>query len=217
MMRRIVLLLGLFIAFLSVSEVSAQIKLGVKGGINLPNVVIGDGLPSNESSYQIKNQVGFFIGPTVLITTPVKQLEVDASLLFDQRRVETKGQRMYGGPAPFPTTTTQQQLAIPVNVRYNLISGNGARLFVFAGPQLGINIGKKENEMDYGIFVFDQMSLSFNAGLGLLLSRHFQISANYNVICKKNAEIWNSRNMDYSTALYRSRFHAWQFSLGYYF
>ena len=54
-------------------------------------------------------------------------------------------------------------------------------------------------------------------GAGLLLARHFQISANYNAICKKNADIWNSRNMDYSHEMDRSRFHAWQFSIGYYF
>ena len=59
--------------------------------------------------------------------------------------------------------------------------------------------------------------LSINAGAGLLLARHIQISANYNIVCKKNAEKWINRNTSYAKETGRSRFHAWQFSIGYYF
>ena len=218
-MRRIVLLLGVLATFLSVTESSAQIKYGVKGGLNLSDVVIMDtwrGSSEKDPNISVRNRSGFFIGPTALLSTPLKRLDIDASLLFDQRGVETMSIGLAGGRA-FKTTTTQQQLSIPVNARYNLILGKGAKLFVFAGPQLGINIGKRENELDNGVFVFNRASFSINAGAGLLLARHFQISANYNAICKKNADIWNSRNMDYSHEMDRSRFHAWQFSIGYYF
>ena len=218
-MRRIVLLLVVLATFLSVTESSAQIKYGVKGGLNLSDVVIMHtwrGSSEKNQSISISNRNGFFIGPTALMSTPIKRLDIDASLLFDQRGVETMSIGLAGGRA-FKTTTTQQQLSIPVNARYNLILGKGAKLFVFAGPQLGINIGKREKELDNGVFVFNRASFSINAGAGLLLARHFQISANYNIVCKKNADIWNSRNMDYSHEMDRSRFHAWQFSIGYYF
>ena len=221
-MRRIVLLLGVLSAFLSVTESSAQIKYGVKGGLNLSDVVIMDtwrgsmGGSEKDKGVSISNRAGFFIGPTALLSTPLKRLDIDASLLFDQRGVETMSISLDGGHA-FKTTTTQQQLSIPVNARYNLILGKGAKLFVFAGPQLGINIGKRENELDHGSFVFNRASLSINAGAGLLLARHIQISANYNIVCKKNAEKWINRNTSYAKETGRSRFHAWQFSVGYYF
>ena len=189
----------------------AQIRFGVKGGTNLANIAISDA-----SSYSIESRVGFFAGPTALMTMPVKGLELDASLLFDQRGVETRSFGLDGGRA-FWTTTTQHQIAIPVNVRYNLTSGEGTRLFVFTGPQLGINIGKKENEIDAGTFVFNKTSFSINAGIGILFSQHFQVSASYNVVCGKNAEIWNNTNTDYANQLHKSRFNAWQFSIGYYF
>lgn len=221
-MRRIVLLLVVLATFLSATESSAQIKYGVKGGLNLSDVVImhtwrgSMGGSEKDKGVSISNRAGFFIGPTALLSTPIKRLDIDASLLFDQRGVETMSIGLAGGRA-FKTTTTQQQLSIPVNARYNLILGKGAKLFVFAGPQLGINIGKREKELDNGVFVFNRASFSINAGAGLLLARHIQISANYNIVCKKNADIWNSRNMDYSHEMDRSRFHAWQFSVGYYF
>ena len=63
----------------------AQIRFGVKGGVNLANVAISDA-----SSYSIESRVGFFAGPTAFMTMPVKGFELDASLLFDQRGVETE-------------------------------------------------------------------------------------------------------------------------------
>ena len=218
-MRRFFLLLGVFATFLSVTESSAQIKYGVKGGLNLSDVVIMDtwrGSSEKNQSISISNRNGFFIGPTALMSTPLKRLDIDASLLFDQRGVETMSIGLGGGRA-YKTTTTQQQLVLPVNARYNLISGKSASLFVFAGPQLGINIGKRENKTDYETFVFNRASFSINAGAGLLLARHIQISANYNIVCKKNAETWVNWNTSYANETGRSRFHAWQFSVGYYF
>jgi hypothetical protein len=218
-MRRIVLLLVVLATFLSATESSAQIKYGVKGGLNLSDVVIMHtwrGSSEKNQSISISNRNGFFIGPTALMSTPIKRLDIDASLLFDQRGVETKSIDLVGG-RPYKTTTTQQQLVLPVNARYNLISGKSASLFVFAGPQLGINIGKRENKTDHGSFVFNRASFSINAGAGLLLARHIQVSANYNIVCKKNAETWVNRNTSYANETGRSRFHAWQFSIGYYF
>ena len=194
---------------LSVTASPAQIRFGIKGGVNLANVAISDA-----SSYSIKSRVGFFAGPTALMTMPVKGLELDASLLFDQRGVETETPDLSGGRT-FWTTTTQHQITIPVNVRYNLTSGEGTRLFIFAGPQLGINIGKRENETDYGTFVFNKSSFSINTGIGLLFSQHFQVSASYNVVCGKNAEIWINRQWGIGRQVNKSRFNAWQFSVGY--
>ena len=188
----------------------AQVRLGIKGGVNMLNIGF------EKLLYNENNKAGVFIGPTALIAIPVKGFELDASLLFDQRGVETETPDLSGGRT-FWTTTTQHQITIPVNVRYNLTSGEGTRLFIFAGPQLGINIGKRENETDYGTFVFNKSSFSINTGIGLLFSQHFQVSANYNVVCGKNAEIWINRQWGIGQQVNKSRFNAWQFSVGYYF
>ncbi len=213
-MKKQVLFLGLLIALLSVAETSAQIKIGVKGGLNLSNVAI----KGASDGYSINSRAGFFVGPTALVATPVKGLELDASLLFDQRGVETETPGLLPGPS-YKTTTTRSQIAIPVNIRYNLISGNKATLFAFAGPQFDINVGKKENKLDYGDFVFNKSSFSVNAGIGLMISQHVQIAANYNVVCGKDAGIWINRQLDTkdNRQVKKSRFNAWQFSVGYYF
>ena len=209
-MRKIVLLLGLFVVLLSVTESSAQIKYGVKGGLNLSSVGF------DEDVYSINNRAGFFVGPTVLMATPIKEIELDASLLFDQRGVETETPDLDTGHH-YKTTTTLRQIALPVNLRYNLSPESHTRLFVFAGPQLGLNVGKKESELDNGDMVFDTFSFSMNVGIGMMLSQHIQVSANYNFVCGKNAGIWINRQLDSGRQVNKSRFNAWQFSVGYYF
>lgn len=213
-MNRRIYIWAMLIALLSVTKSMAQIKFGAKGGVNLPNVTIND---DPQAGRVINNRVGFFVGPTALIDLPVKNFALDAAILFDQRGAEIMSPHEIGGGHPYYTTTTQRQMTIPLNARYNLTSGEKARLFIFAGPQLSINVGKKENKIDTGVFVFDKSALSINAGIGLLLFQHLQLSANYNAVCKKNAEIWNATNVSWANPLNRSRFNAWQFSIGYYF
>ena len=197
-------------------HVSAQIKYGVKGGVNLTNVVNSFDRSGGVDPYSINNRIGFFFGPTALIATPIKDLEFDASIMFDQRGAEMKTPDLIGSPT-FKTTITHQQLTIPVNIRYNLISGNSTKVFVLAGPQLGINIGKKEYELDYGDMVFNSASFGINAGIGLFLGQHIQVSANYNMICGKSAGYWINRRWDIGQEIGNGRINAWQFSVGYYF
>ena len=56
-MKRIITFWGLIIALLlSVTASPAQIRFGVKGGVNLANVAISDA-----SSYSIESRVGLFL------------------------------------------------------------------------------------------------------------------------------------------------------------
>lgn len=205
-MKRLFLLLY---ALLFVVGLSAQTRVGIMGGLNLTDVVF------DRSFYDVAEREGFFIGPTVLINMPVKGLELNGSLLFEQRGMRTSTQ-LDGGPS-FPTTSTLQQLAIPLNVRYYIDLGEKIKAFVFAGPQVGFNIGKKEVELDYGEVVFDKASFSINAGIGLLAFRHFMLSVNYNYVCGNTGEIWINRSLDIGKQVNDFRFNAWQLSLGYYF
>lgn len=199
-----------FCIFSTLSCVSAQVRFGIKGGVNLTNAGF-----QNQYSYEaINSKMGFYIGPTALYQTPLKRLSLDASLMYDQRGVETKGDFL-GGHRYF-TTTTQRQIVVPVHARYVLLGGKTSSLFAFAGPRLGLNIGK-EQALDFGDMVFSPASFSIDVGIGLMLSRHLQVSADYNVICGKSAGVWINRQWGFGKQVNRCRMNAWQFSLGYYF
>ena len=54
---------------------SAQVKLGVKGGLNISDMSI------DKKVFDASNQTGFFIGPTLKISLPLTGLGVDIAAL----------------------------------------------------------------------------------------------------------------------------------------
>ena len=76
-MVRKVLLVALFALTLGVVEADAQLKLGVKGGMNLTDMRLNSKLLDRE------NRRGFFFGPTLKLAIPLLPLGFDIAALYD--------------------------------------------------------------------------------------------------------------------------------------
>ena len=185
----------------------AQVKFGVKGGLNLTNMKFDNSIVDKS------NQTGFFIGPTINFTLPVVGLGIDASALYDQRSAKIEGS---------DDKLKQQSIQIPVNLRYGFGLGNTASFYIFAGPQFGFNIGDKttnllNNALEWRL---KDSNLSANLGVGLMLLNHLQVSANYNVALGTTGET-NVVNSTLSTAgnilTGKTKANAWQLSVAYFF
>ena len=181
----------------------AQVKFGLKGGLNLTNMRFDKDVVSKS------NQAGFFIGPTVKFTLPVVGLGIDAAALYDQRSAKLDG---------VVETLKQMSIQIPINVRYGFGLGSIAGIYFFAGPQFGFNVGDKvtniiSNVVDWRL---KDSNLSANVGLGLMLLNHLQISANYNIAFGTTGE-FNVLTDVASTVTGKTKANAWQLSLAYYF
>ena len=181
----------------------AQVKFGLKGGLNLTNMRFDKDVVSKS------NQAGFFIGPTVKFTLPVVGLGIDAAALYDQRSAKLDG---------VDETLKQRSIQIPINVRYGFGLGSIAGIYFFAGPQFGFNVGDKvtniiSNVVDWRL---KDSNLSANVGLGLMLLNHLQISANYNIAFGTTGE-FNVLTDVASTVTGKTKANAWQLSLAYYF
>ena len=185
----------------------AQVKFGVKGGLNLTNMKFDNSIVDKS------NQTGFFIGPTINFTLPVVGLGIDASALYDQRSAKIEGSE---------DKLKQQSIQIPINLRYGFGLGNTASLYIFAGPQFGFNIGDKttnllNNALEWRL---KDSNLSANLGVGLMLLNHLQVSANYNVALGTTGET-NVVNSTLSTAgnilTGKTKANAWQLSVAYFF
>lgn len=161
------------------TSASAQIDFGVKGGLNVTSMSL------DSKVLDASNQAGFFIGPTVKFTLPIVGLGVDASALYDQRSAKIKDETTNG-----ERTAKQQQIAIPINLRYGIGLGDAASIFFFAGPQFGFNVGDKEQKL-WGVsdWKLKTSNFSINLGLGATLVKHLQVSANYNIACGTTGEI----------------------------
>lgn len=197
----------------SISSAQAQVKFGLKGGLNVTNMSL------NSEVFDADNQTGFFIGPTVKFTLPIVGLGIDASALYDQRdakiTVEDKG-------ASVESKIKNQSINIPINLRYGVGLGSTASVYFFAGPQFGFNVGDKNQSLfkDMGEWRLKSSTFSVNVGLGAMLLSHLQISANYNIACGKTGETTVSSalgELAQSAAKKRGRANAWQIGLAYYF
>jgi len=220
---------------MTATEAAAQVRFGVKAGLNLTNTGF-----EKKGKYDVSNKAGFFVGPTVLFPTSIKGLEFDAAVLYDQRGADAKPHDLIGGSNhegqsalveqiaqthgsgksnhQFPSLVIQRQLLVPVHARYNLLKGEKACFFVFAGPELGVNVGKREYvDLEYADFVFNRVSFSIDAGLGLTLFRRIEITANYNAVLGKSADNWINREWGQDQWVNKCRMNALQFGANYYF
>ena len=204
-MKKIFTLMVLLAAMTFTAQ--AQVKFGLKGGLNLTNMRFDKDVVSKS------NQAGFFIGPTVKFTLPVVGLGIDAAALYDQRSAKLDG---------VDETLKQRSIQIPINVRYGFGLGSIAGIYFFAGPQFGFNVGDKvtniiSNVVDWRL---KDSNLSANVGLGLMLLNHLQISANYNIAFGTTGEfnvLTDVASSTWDTVTGKTKANAWQLSLAYYF
>ena len=198
---------ALLATMLFATSASAQIDFGVKGGLNVTSMSLSSDV------FDASNQAGFFIGPTVKFTLPIVGLGVDASALYDQRSAKI-GVEKSDGELSGERTAKQQQIAIPINLRYGIGLGDAANIFFFAGPQFGFNVGDKEQKLwnQASDWKLKTSNFSINLGLGATLVKHLQVSANYNIACGTTGEVEVAKNV-----FGKGKNNAWQIAVAYYF
>lgn len=207
-MKKILSLVFMVAAMLYATSVNAQIKFGLKGGLNVTSMSF------SEDVFDASNKTGFFVGPMVKVTVPIVGLSFDAAALYDQKEAKVKANGDdYGLTGK---NVKQQSINIPVNVRYGFGLSSLANAFVFAGPQWGINVGDKNFKWaDTASYSLKKSNFSVNVGAGVTLLSHLQISANYNIACGKTAEVNLLDGV--GKAIDKSNNNSWQIALGYWF
>lgn len=202
------MLLVMIVTMTAANNASAQIKFGLKGGVNVTDMSL------NSSVLDASNRTGFFVGPTIKVQLPLVGLGIDASALYDQREAKIKV-----GDATTKETLRSQAINIPINLRYGWGLSSMANIFLFAGPQFGFNVGDKDQKIDdKSTWSVKNSNFSLNFGAGVTLLSHLQLTANYNVVCGKTSDATITEGIEQLTNKeVRSRANAWQIALAYYF
>lgn len=190
-MKRIISALLVAVCIGMAMPAQAQLKWGVKGGVNVAKVTFDDKLLKSD------NMAGFFIGPMAEFTIPVVGLGIDGSLLFSQKGIKADNDAV-----------KQYGLDIPVNLKYNIGLGSLLGIYLAAGPDFyfdfagnktieGVKTDKKKAEV------------GINVGAGVKLLNHLQVGANYNIPLGDTAKL---EGIDGS---YKTK--TWQVSVAYIF
>lgn len=202
------MLLVMIVTMTAANNASAQIKFGLKGGVNVTDMSL------SSSVFDASNRTGFFVGPTIKVQLPLVGLGIDASALYDQREAKIKV-----GNTTTKETLRSQAINVPINLRYGWGLSSLANIFLFAGPQFGFNVGDKDQKIDEkSTWSVKNSNFSLNFGAGVTLLSHLQLTANYNVVCGKTSDATITEGIEQLTNKeVRSRANAWQIALAYYF
>ena len=194
------------LALLLVTFANAQsFKFGIKGGLNVTDMHFSSKVIDKS------NRAGFFFGPTAKLSFPLIGLGIDASALYDYQSAKVDD-----GTGDM-LNVKLQQITIPVNLRYIIGLGSVADIFFFAGPQWGINVGNKNFKWNSGSsYSLKKSDFSVNVGLGATVLSHLQVSANYNIVCGKSADITLDTAIDNITKS-KSHNNSWQIGVAYFF
>lgn len=210
-MKKVLSIVFLVAAMLFATNANAQIKFGLKGGLNVTSMSF------SEEVFDASNKTGFFVGPMVKVTVPIVGLSFDAAALYDQKEADVK----YAAEGELGKVNVKQQsINIPVNVRYGFGLSSLANIFLFAGPQWGINVGNKNFKWnESSSYSLKKSNFSVNVGAGVTLLNHLQVSANYNIACGKSADASLSKALDAVANAGKDKSHnnSWQIALGYWF
>ena len=204
-MKKIFTLVTLVVALFAANTANAQLKFGLKGGLNITNMSFDSDVVAQS------NQEGFFVGPTVKFSIPVVGLGFDLAALYDQRDAKIDD-----------TTVSQRSINIPLNLRYNIGLGDLASIYLAAGPQFGFNVGSKNigivDEVSKSNFKFKDSNLSVNLGAGVNLISHLEIGFCYNIACGKTGEFEVLKSVtDAVGNVVKAKNNSWQISAAYYF
>lgn len=210
-MKKVLSIVFMVAAMLFAANANAQIKFGLKGGLNVTSMSF------SEEVFDASNKTGFFVGPMVKVTVPIVGLSFDAAALYDQKEADVK----YAAEGELGKVNVKQQsINIPVNVRYGFGLSSLANIFLFAGPQWGINVGDKNFKWnETSSYSLKKSNFSVNVGAGVTLLKHLQVSANYNIACGKSADASLSKALDAAANAGKDKSHnnSWQIALGYWF
>ena len=156
--------------FLGIGQVSAQVRLGVKGGLNIASVHFSTDV------LQSDNVTGFQIGPMIEGSLPLVGLGFDAAILYAQKGLETKtvsGEK---------TSLKNDYIDVPVNLKWKL-GLPVMKVYLAAGPYVGFRVGGNKIWELPGSMVDQVKTKSFSAGLnfgaGVELISHLQLGLNY--------------------------------------
>lgn len=158
-MKKVVSLVILTICLGIALPLQAQLRFGVKGGMNVSKISL------SSSTFDAENRGGWFVGPMAELTIPILGIGVEAAGLYTQSKLRVEG-----------TDATLKTVEVPVNLKWTLGLGSMLGVYIAAGPQFGFNLGERATNF----WELKKNNTSFNVGAGVKLIRHLQLGVTYN-------------------------------------
>ena len=179
-MKKNILSLAVIVAALAFAMPSqAQIKFGIKGGLNVDNI----NLKHAQANVSAKNRTGFFAGVTADVTIPLAGLGADIAVLYDNKVVGISD-------GTTEANKTMHYIDLPINAKYTVGFSSLVSAYIATGPQFSWNVGDRNWKLaninqDWEL---KKSEFSWNVGCGVTALSHVRVGYNYNIALGKTAE-----------------------------
>ncbi|MBD5265075.1 MAG: porin family protein [Bacteroides sp.] len=185
-------ILTLLVAILGIGAANAQLRFGVKAGLNLNSLH----LSNVKDNLTDDNKAGFTGGVMAEFQIPVIGICFDLSAMYTHMSTTLKdGDENVGLAKNF--------LEVPINLKYKIglpVVSHIVTPFIFTGPSFAFRLDSNKKDLEHYVQTKGTQSV-WNVGLGVELIRHLQIQAGYgfgmNNIAKKIADA-NSINANFT-------------------
>lgn len=165
------ILLTLLVAICGMGFAQAQLRFGVKAGLNLNSLHFNDA----SKTFGDDNQCGYTVGVMGEFQVPVIGIGIDLSAMYTRmntRITETEGDDVEKG------SFGKNFLEIPLNIKYKFglpVVGSFIAPYIYTGPTFAFNLDKH---------TFDNVKsktcqTAWNVGIGVELVKHLQIQGSY--------------------------------------
>lgn len=169
---RIKSILLVICAFLLVGslQTEAQIRLGVRGGINISGISFS----GDKSNLSHEKRTGFSFGPVLDTKIPFSSLGIEVAALYSHSYLD----------GVF-TKTILKSIEIPLHLKWSANMLQVFGVYAIIGPQFGFNVGKRDDSF----FSLRERHASLNIGGGFIILNHLQLGVNYNFAITRTATL----------------------------
>lgn len=164
------ILVAMLVAVFSIGAANAQLRFGVKAGLNVNNLRLTDASHIADKD----NRCGWTAGVMTEFQVPVIGLCFDLSAMYT--RMETE----FTGSDADNISYNKNFLEIPLNIKYKFsipLVGAIVKPYLFTGPSFAIKLDKNSLKA----IQTKTCQTSWNIGLGAELVKHLQIGASYGI------------------------------------
>ncbi|MDR1344984.1 MAG: PorT family protein [Tannerellaceae bacterium] len=156
-----ILFIGIAILMLGANSADAQVRFGVKGGLNLASVKFDRDILNTD------NLTGFQIGPVLEIMIPYTGVGFDAAIMYSQKGLySTVG------------SVSTDNLDIPVNLKLKfglpILKG-----YLNAGPYISLRVGGVDLDKYQAQITSKTFAAGLNFGAGVEIFKSLQVGFNY--------------------------------------
>lgn len=176
MKKNRLLLLSIIVAFSTITTTSyAQIRLGLRGEVGLNKASF------SKDAIEVENLNSFKLGPTVEVMLPALNFGVEASVLYNNDRMDVAKMTSGENSVREEVSITNHYIDIPVNLKYKFGMILPVKIYGAAGPYARIHVGG--DDIKFKDVVEDAKAKAFeagiNLGLGVELFSRLAVGVNY--------------------------------------